>query len=70
MAQLGELGSPLGTLPLNVNFTKTVTLGGRPWKFGLEFNYYIEQPDAFGPEFLVEFKITPVVENVLANLFK
>jgi hypothetical protein len=58
------------TVPLNVTFSKTVTLGGRPWKFGLDFNYYVEQPDAFGPEFLVEFKITPVVENVLANLFK
>ena len=58
------------TVPLNLNFSKTMTLGGRPWKFGLEFNYYVEQPDAFGPEFLVEFKITPVVENALANLFK
>ncbi len=58
------------TVPLNFNFSKTVTLGGRPWKFGLEFNYYVEQPDAFGPEFLVEFKITPVVENMLANLFR
>ena len=58
------------TVPLNITFSKTVTLGGRPWKFGLDFNYYVEQPDAFGPEFLVEFKITPVVENVLANLFK
>ena len=55
---------------MNFTFSKTVTLGGRPWKFGLDFNYYVEQPDAFGPEFLVEFKITPVVENVLANLFK
>ena len=58
------------TVPLNVNFSKTMTIGGRPWKFGMEFNYYVEQPDAFGPEFLVEFKITPVVENVLASLFK
>ncbi len=58
------------TVPLNLNFSKTVTLGGRPWKFGMEFNYYVEQPDAFGPEFLVEFKITPVVENALANLFR
>ncbi len=58
------------TVPLNLNFSKTMTLGGRPWKFGLEFNYYVEQPDAFGPEFLVEFKITPVVENALANLFR
>ncbi len=58
------------TVPLNITFSKTMTLGGRPWKFGLDFNYYVEQPDAFGPEFLVEFKITPVVENALANLFK
>jgi len=58
------------TVPLNITLSKTMTLGGRPWKFGMDFNYYVEQPDAFGPEFLVEFKITPVVENVLANLFK
>ncbi|MEH6579009.1 MAG: hypothetical protein V7731_18255 [Amphritea sp.] len=58
------------TVPLNFTFGKTLLLGNRPWKFGLEFNYYLEQPDAFGPEWMVSFSITPVVENVMANWFR
>ncbi|MEH6651844.1 MAG: hypothetical protein V7707_17625 [Motiliproteus sp.] len=58
------------TVPLNFNFGKTLVLGSRPWKFGLEFNYYLEQPDAFGPEWMVSFSISPVVDNVIANWFR
>jgi len=58
------------TVPLNFNFGKTVILGGRPWKLSAEFNYYVEQPDAFGPEWMIGLNITPVVENVMARWFK
>jgi hypothetical protein len=37
---------------------------------GGEINYYVEQPDAFGPEWMVSFSIAPVVVNVLADWFK
>lgn len=35
----------------------------------MEINYYVEQPDAFGPKWFVGFNVAPVVENVLARLF-
>ena len=58
------------TIPLNVTFGKTLILGGRPWKLGVEVNYFVEQPDAFGPQWLISVNVAPVVENVVANLFK
>ncbi|MCP4259966.1 MAG: hypothetical protein GY774_21000 [Planctomycetes bacterium] len=58
------------TVPLNFTFGKTVIMGGRAWKFAVEFNYYLEQPDAFGPEWMIGFNISPVVENVMAKWFK
>ncbi len=58
------------TVPLNFTFGKTVVLNGKPWKLSAEINYYLEQPDAFGPEWMVGINITPVVENVFAGFFK
>jgi len=58
------------TIPLNFNFGKTVVRGGRPFKLSVEFNYYVEQPDAFGPEWMIGFSIAPVVKNALADWFK
>ena len=57
------------TVPLQINVGKTIVLNGRPWKLSFEINYYIEQPDAFGPEWMISFNIAPVVKNGLANLF-
>ncbi len=58
------------TIPLNFTVSKTAAVGGRPWKFGAEINYYIEQPDAFGPEWMISFSAAPVVKNALAEWFK
>ncbi|MEK6231516.1 MAG: hypothetical protein N2A42_06660 [Luteolibacter sp.] len=58
------------TIPLNLTVGKTVVLGGKPWKFSAEINYYVEKPSNFGAEWMVGFNITPVVENVLASWFK
>ncbi|MGV6825631.1 MAG: hypothetical protein ACWA5Q_01530 [bacterium] len=58
------------TVPINFQFGRTIIAGGRPWKLGMEFNYYVEQPDAFGPEWMIGINITPVVENVMADWFK
>ena len=58
------------TIPVNFIVSKTVVLGGRPWKFGGEINYYIDKPDDFGPKWLFSFSVTPVVKNVFADLFK
>lgn len=58
------------TIPLNFQVGKTILAGGRPWKVGLEINYYVEQADAFGPEWMIGFNITPVVENAMVDWFK
>ena len=58
------------TIPLNFTVSKTIAVGGRPWKIGGEINYYVEQPDAFGPEWMLSFSAAPVVKNALAEWFK
>jgi hypothetical protein len=58
------------TLPLNFQVGKTVIMGGRPWKLSAEANYFIEQPDAFGPQWMLGVSIGPVVKNVMADWFK
>jgi hypothetical protein len=62
--------SKQATIPLNFNFGKTVILDGQPWKLSFEINYYIEQADEFGPEWMLGFNVSPVVENKLANWFQ
>jgi len=57
------------TVPLNLTVDKTVVIGGRPWKLGVELNYYVEKADTFGPDFGISFNITPVVKNGLASWF-
>ena len=56
------------TLPLNLSFGKTVIWKGRPWKLGAEINYFVDQPDAFGPKWMFGINIAPVVENVFASM--
>jgi hypothetical protein len=58
------------TLPINLSFGKTVIWKGRPWKLGAEINYFVDQPDAFGPEWMFGINIAPVVENVFATMFR
>jgi hypothetical protein len=49
------------TFPLGVGVSRTTILDGTPWKFGLQYWNYIEQPDAFGPDWEVRFTVTRVV---------
>jgi hypothetical protein len=58
------------TLPINVQVGKTEIFNSRPWKLSIEINYFIEQPDPFGPEWFVGFNVAPVVKNVMADWFK
>jgi hypothetical protein len=57
------------TVPLQINTGKTVILGGRPWKFSVELNYYVEKADAFGPEWMLGLNVAPVVKNGMAKWF-
>ena len=58
------------TVPLNLTAGRTLILGGRPWKFAAEVNYYVERPGTFGPQWMIGFNVSPVVENVLATWFQ
>lgn len=58
------------TVPLNLSISKTVIIGKTPWRFGLEANYYVERPDAFGPEWMIGINITPVVPNFVESWVK
>jgi len=53
------------TIPLNLAVSKTHMFGKTPVKLEVELNYYVEQPDAFGPEWMLGFNITPVVPNFI-----
>jgi hypothetical protein len=67
--RIGELKLSVtaGEMPCTV--CVTVVLNGSPWKFAVELNCYVEKPDAFGSEWMLNFQITPVVKNVFANWF-
>jgi len=56
-------------VPLNFAASKTVKINGRPWKFGLELNYYVSDANKFGPKWMIAINIAPVVKNVIANWF-
>jgi len=58
------------TIPLNFTLGKTIIWNGRPWKISGEINYFVDQPDPFGPDWFIGFNVGPVVENMLAGLFR
>jgi hypothetical protein len=58
------------SIPLNLTISKTVQWGSTPFKLDLTLDYYVEQSDTFGPEFIIGFNVAPVVKNVLAGIFK
>ncbi len=47
------------SVPIGVGISKTIKSSRISWTFALEAHYYVVQPDTFGPEFLLEFDITP-----------
>jgi hypothetical protein len=58
------------SIPLNIFANRTVIIGKTPWRIGLQVNYYVAQPDDFGPEWMIGFNVAPVVKNIMANWFK
>ena len=49
------------TIPVGLGMDTMLKVGPLPVKVGLEFYYYVEKPDAFGPEWQIRFFISPVV---------
>ncbi len=50
------------TLPLGVGLAKTTMIGGRIWKFQVQYWNYIEGSKAFSPEHQIRISINPVIE--------
>jgi hypothetical protein len=55
------------TVPLTLSYSKTIIKGQTPLKIGFDLNYYVEKPDAFGPDWMLSLNVTPVVSNFLAD---
>ena len=55
------------TVPLQLLASRTVKIGKTPVNFEIELDYYVKQPDAFGPEAMLALNITPVVPNIINN---
>jgi len=47
---------------VGIGISQTLILGGRPWKFGIQYWHYIESPDVFGPDYQIRFTVSPVVK--------
>jgi len=50
------------SFPLAIGVSQTLILGGRPWKFGVQYWHYVKNPDIFGPDYQIRFSISPVVK--------
>lgn len=57
--------SDQSTIPLNLTVGKTIMAGKLPVKLQAELNYYVTQGDQFGPQWMLGFNITPVVNNFI-----
>ncbi len=49
------------TFPIGTGLAKTIIAGKMPLKFGLQYWYYIESHDSFGPKHQIRFSIIPVI---------
>jgi len=58
------------TIPVGLGLAKTAAVGKTKAKFQFQVQYFVEQPDVFGPEWLFKFTFTPVVTNPLVKLFE
>jgi len=57
-----ELQGEKWTLPLGIGLSKTTIINGKIWKFAFQYWNYIKTPDNFGPEHMLRFTVTPVME--------
>jgi hypothetical protein len=50
-------------LPIGIGFDTLVKFGPLPVKVGVEFHYYVEKSDDFGPDYLLRFFFVPVLPS-------
>ncbi len=58
------------SLPLGTGIAKTTKIGGTTWRFQVEIQYYVEQPDSFGSEWALTFDFRPVIQNPVLKWFQ
>jgi hypothetical protein len=51
------------SLPVGLGFDTMIKIGSVPAKIGVEFYYFVEQPDAIGPQYQFRFVLSPVVPS-------
>ena len=54
-------GEERWTLPIGGGFSKTMRIGKTPWKFSLQYWYFVKQAQVFGPDYQLRFTFSPVV---------
>ncbi|MEH6452543.1 MAG: hypothetical protein V7782_05805 [Psychromonas sp.] len=57
------------SIPVGIGISKTTIIGNMPLKISAEVNYYVEKQRESDADFLLKFKITPVVKNPLQSFF-
>ena len=56
-------------MPLQVKCVAAVVMDGGPRKLAVELNYYVDNPDGFGPAWMLSLNVTPAVKHGLVSLF-
>lgn len=51
-------------LPLGAGISKTTSIGRMPLNLSLDIQNYVVSPDAYGPEWLLTFSVTPIFPNL------
>jgi hypothetical protein len=53
------------SIPLNLTVRRVVKWGGMPMQLSAGFDYFVEKDDDFGPDFGINFSVTPIVPNFI-----
>ena len=51
------------TVPIGLGYQNVTKVGNTAIKYGLEFQYFIEQPDEFGPKWAARILFVPVIQS-------
>lgn len=52
-------------IPVGLGVSKTMMVGKMPMKFGLELQKFVVSTDRFGPDWQINFNLTPVMSSKL-----
>lgn len=58
------------SVPVGLGFNKVLFLGKLPVTLGVEIDYYPVSPGILGNEWKVKLTISPIIPNIIGNLFK